>query len=134
MALGALKLADRLAIPVQAEPFEPVDDRAHCSLCRTLAIGVLDAQKELAPEMLGVEPVEQSRARAADVQKSCRRRRETGDNGGHEPIRERELRIWTARSSRRRQALQSPAKAHIVLVAIVQRSFACNHSVWRGVC
>ena len=84
MTLGALKLADRLAVPIETEPFEPVDDRVNRSLRRTLAIGVLDAQQELAAEMLGVKPVEQSRARAADVQEAGRRRRETGDDGGHE--------------------------------------------------
>jgi hypothetical protein len=83
MTIGALKLADRLAIPVEAEPFEPVENRVHRSLCRTLAIGVFDAQQELAAEALGVEPVEQSRARAADMQKACRRRREAGDDVRH---------------------------------------------------
>jgi hypothetical protein len=52
-------------------------------LGRSLAIGVLDAQQERAAETLGVEPVEQSRARAADMQEAGRRRREAGDDGGH---------------------------------------------------
>src|SRR4029077_17220530 len=103
MALGALKLADRLAVPIEPEPFEPVENRVYCGLGRTFAVGVFDAQQELAAEALGVEPVEQSRARPADMQEACRRRRETGDYGGHENRSgEIELRIGTARSSRRR--------------------------------
>src|SRR5277367_389273 len=84
MALGALKLTDRLAVPIETEPFEPVENCVHRGLGRTFAIGVLDAQQELAAEALGVEPVEQSRARAADVEEAGRRGREAGDDGGHE--------------------------------------------------
>ena len=29
MALGALKLADRLAVPIEPEPFEPIENRVH---------------------------------------------------------------------------------------------------------
>jgi hypothetical protein len=36
---------------------------------RAFAVGVLDAQQELAALTLGVEPVEQRRARAADMRK-----------------------------------------------------------------
>jgi hypothetical protein len=42
---------------------------------RALAVGVLDAQQELAAGVAGVEPVEQRRARAADMQ-------EAGGRGG----------------------------------------------------
>ena len=83
MALGALKLADRLAVPIEPEPFEPVENRVHRCLRRALAVGVLDAQQERAAEALGVEPVEQSRARASDMQEAGRRGREAGDDGGH---------------------------------------------------
>ena len=84
MALGARELAYRLAVPIEPEPFEPIDDRLDRGLGRTLAVGVLDPQQELAAEALGVEPVEQRRPRAADVQETGRRRRETGDDLGHE--------------------------------------------------
>src|SRR4029077_9135226 len=83
MTLRALKLADRLAVPIETEPLEPVENRVHRGVGRTFAIGVLDAQQELAVRVLGVEPVEQSRARPADVQEACRRRRETGDDLRH---------------------------------------------------
>ena len=83
MTIRALKLADRLAVPIQPQPFEPVENRLDRGLRRALAVGVLDAQQELAAEALGVEPVEQRGARAADVQKAGRRRRETGDDLRH---------------------------------------------------
>ena len=84
MALGALKLADRLAVPVEPEPFEPVENRVDRRLRRAFAVGVLDAQQERAAEMLGVEPVEQRRPRAADMQEAGRRRREAGDDLRHD--------------------------------------------------
>ena len=58
MAFGALKLADRLAVPIETEPFEPVENRVHRALRRPFAVGVFDAQQERAAEALGVEPVE----------------------------------------------------------------------------
>ena len=83
MALGAFELADRLAVPVEPEPFEPVDNRVDGGLSRTLAIGVLDAQQEFSVGVLRVKPVEQSRACAPDMQEAGRRRREAGDNLRH---------------------------------------------------
>src|SRR5580698_7466280 len=83
MAFGALKLADRLAVPVQTEPLQAIKNRVHRSLRRSLAVGVLDAEQECAAEALGVEPVEQSCSRASDMQEAGRRGREAGDDGGH---------------------------------------------------
>src|SRR6202020_2396079 len=84
MALGALELADRLAVPIETEPFQPIENRVHGSLRGALPVGVLDAQQELAAEALGVEPVEQRRARAADMQEAGRRGREAGDDLRHD--------------------------------------------------
>src|ERR1700722_9915996 len=84
MALGTFELADRLAVPIEAEPFEPVENRIDRRLRRPLAVGVLDAQQELAAEALGVEPVEQRRARAADMQEAGRRRCEAGYDLRHD--------------------------------------------------
>ena len=81
MAVGALKLADRLAVPIETEPFEPVENRVHRALRRPFPVGVFDAQQERAAEALGVEPVEQRRARASDMQEAGRRGREAGDDG-----------------------------------------------------
>ena len=83
MALGALKLADRLAVPIESKPFQPVENRVHRGLRRSLAIRVFDAEQERATEALGVKPVEQSRARASDMQEASRRGREAGDYSGH---------------------------------------------------
>ena len=83
MALGALELAHRLAVPVEAEPAQPVENGVDRLRRRALAVGVLDAQQELAADVLGVEPVEQRRARAADVQEAGRRGGEAGDDLRH---------------------------------------------------
>ena len=68
MTPGAAELAHRLAVPMQAEPGEAVEDGVDRGLGRALAVGVLDAQEEGPAEAAGVEPVEQGRARSADVQ------------------------------------------------------------------
>ena len=68
MALCPRELVNRLALPVEAQPFEPVDERGNRGFGRAGAVGVLDAQQELAAGVLGVKPVEQRGARAADVQ------------------------------------------------------------------
>ena len=83
VAAGAVELADRLAVPVEPEPLEAVENGVHRGLRRALAVGVLDAQQERAAEPLRVEPVEQRRARAADVQEAGRGGREAGDDAGH---------------------------------------------------
>ena len=84
VAFGARELEGRLAVPVEAEPLQPVEDRVDRRVSRAGAVGVLDAQQHLAAEALGEQPVEQRGARPPDVQKAGRRRRETGDDGfGH---------------------------------------------------
>ena len=83
MALDARELADRLAVPFQAEPGKTIDDRLNRRLGRALAVGVLDAQQEPPAEALGVEPVEQRRARAANVQKAGRGGRKSRHDLGH---------------------------------------------------
>ena len=83
VAFGALELADRFAVPFEPEPVQAVENRVHRGRGRALAVGVLDAQQELAAESLGVEPVEQGRPRAADMEKTGRGRRKTGDDIGH---------------------------------------------------
>ena len=105
MALGALKLADRLAVPIEAEPFEPVENRVDRRLRRPLAIGVLDAQQELAARVLGVEPVEQRRARAADMQEAGRRRREAGYDLRH--LRKARRQELSSQRAKRRGSLSS---------------------------
>ena len=77
MAVGALELAHRLAVPVQAEPFQTVDDRRDRRLSRTLAIGVFDAHQECAAETARIEPVEQGRPGPADMEEAGGGRRKT---------------------------------------------------------
>jgi hypothetical protein len=78
--LDARELVDDVAIPLQAEPVEPVDDRVDGVRSRALAVGVLDAQQHPPAEAPRIEPVEQGRARAADVQKTGRGWCETRDD------------------------------------------------------
>ena len=88
MARGARELEDRLAVPIEAEPGQPVEDGVDGVGGRTLPVGVLDAQQELAAGVPGIEPVEQSRARAADMQIAGGRGGKARDDGlGHAPER-----------------------------------------------
>jgi hypothetical protein len=59
---------DRAFVPCQAQPAQAVEDDLDGFLGIARGIGVLDAQHERAAGVPGVEPVEQRRARAADVQ------------------------------------------------------------------
>ena len=69
---------------VEAEPvIKPVEDGRDGGLGGALAVRVLDAQQHAAALGPGVEPVEQGRARPADMQEARRRRREAGDDVGH---------------------------------------------------
>ena len=78
MARRTLELRDRLALPVEAEPGQAVEDRLRGRVGRTLAVCVLDAQQHRAAGVSGIEPVEQRRARAADVQDSRSARGQSG--------------------------------------------------------
>ena len=81
MAVAAFELADDIAVPVKAEPCQPLQDRRRRFGRRPLAIGILDAQKELAAAATGIEPVEESGPRAADMQVARGRRGKAGDDG-----------------------------------------------------
>src|SRR6185437_4628307 len=61
-------LIDDLFVPVEAEPVEPVEDRARGLIRAARLVRVLDAQEELAAVLAGVEPVEERGAGAADVE------------------------------------------------------------------
>ena len=58
----------RPLVPIEPEPAEAVHDSFHHLPGRPLGVGILDAQHECAAETPGVEPVEERRARAADVE------------------------------------------------------------------
>src|SRR5262249_584712 len=72
MAGGAGILVDGLAIPVDAEPGEAVENGVDRGLGGALAIGVLDPQQHTAAAAAGVEPVEQRGARSPDMEKASR--------------------------------------------------------------
>src|SRR5690606_41804349 len=62
-------------VPVNAEPFQILDDGPRRLLRGALQVRVLDAQDEGAAVMAGKQPVEQCRPRPADVQIAGRARR-----------------------------------------------------------
>ena len=68
MARRAGELTDRLAFPIQPEPFQPIDQRGDGSLGGSFPIGVLDTQQHLAALVLREGPAKQCRPRTADVQ------------------------------------------------------------------
>ena len=76
-----LRLVIFVAVPIEAEPAHPVEDRVDRLRRRARLVGIFDAQQELAAVVAGEEPVEQRRARAADVQEAGRRGGEAGDDG-----------------------------------------------------
>ena len=80
MTLGAGDLADHFAIVIQAQPGQALEDRLGRFGGRAGAVGIFDAQQELAAARAGIEPVEQRRACPADMQKAGRRGGKTGDD------------------------------------------------------
>ncbi len=77
--VGAAELRDGIAVPVELQPFEAVDDGGDGFRVVALAVGILDAQQHLAAPALGVKPVEQRGAGPADVQVARRRRSKAHD-------------------------------------------------------
>jgi hypothetical protein len=76
MARQICALIDDAVVPVQSKPLQPVEDRAGALVGTPRFVGVFNAEQELAVELPGVQPVEECRARAADVEISGRRRGE----------------------------------------------------------
>ncbi len=73
----------RSLVPVDAEPAEAAQDRLQRLVDVALPVGVVDPQDEAAAVAAGVEPVEQRRAHAADVQETGGARREARADLGH---------------------------------------------------
>jgi len=80
MPFGSRELVDDVAVPIEAEPRQAVDDRLDGRRRGARAVGVLDAQQVLAAVMAGVQPVEERRARAADMKITGGRGGEAGDD------------------------------------------------------
>ena len=72
VAGGAAELVGDVAVPIELEPLQAIEDRRDRRLGRALAVGVLDPQQHLAPALFGVEPVEQRGAGASDVEEAGR--------------------------------------------------------------
>src|SRR5437868_755319 len=70
----------RAFVPIESEPFQTVVNRGGSFLGVAFRVSVFDSQNEFAAVMTDKEPVEQSRARAANVQIAGRRRREANTN------------------------------------------------------
>ena len=81
VTLEARGLVDRAFVVTQAKPLHRFEDRVDGRLRAALAIGVLDAQDEVATMAPRFEPAVQRGARAADVQVTGGAGGETGADG-----------------------------------------------------
>ena len=70
VAVGAGELVHGLAVPGQPQPGEPVEDRGNRRVGGALAVGVLDPEQHPAAGVAGIEPVEERRARPADMEEA----------------------------------------------------------------
>src|SRR5206468_2343310 len=70
VTIEAPALIVRALVGIEPEPRHAIDDHAHRLVRRALAVRVLDAQNELAAVAPRVQPAEERRAHAADVQQS----------------------------------------------------------------
>ena len=71
LEVGAVVAADLGAfVPIHAEPAHRVEDHLQEGVGIALLVRVLDAEDELAARMAGVEPVEQGRTGASDVEEA----------------------------------------------------------------
>src|SRR5262249_30523314 len=80
VTLGARKLVNRLAIPIELEPAQAIEDGEDRALGRAGLVSVFDAQQHLPAHVLGVEPIEQGGPRTADMERARRRRRKARDD------------------------------------------------------
>ncbi len=84
VAVGAGELVDHFTVPGEAQPCQAVEDGGDRRVGGALAVGVLDPEQHLAAGVAAIEPVEERRARPADMQEAGRRGGEAGDDGcGH---------------------------------------------------
>ncbi|MEY9709268.1 hypothetical protein ABIF03_001410 [Bradyrhizobium elkanii] len=72
MAGGAAELVDDLAVPIELEPLQAVQDGVDRLLGRAFTVGVLDPEQHLAAELPGIEPVEQRGAGTSDMEEAGR--------------------------------------------------------------
>src|SRR4030095_7393953 len=70
----------RAFVPVEPEPFQPVEDSPHRRLGIARFVRVLDPQEEDPPVVTGIEPVEQGGAATPNMEVPSRGRSETDTN------------------------------------------------------
>ena len=70
-------------VPIEPEPAQAVENPFDHLRRRSLDVGVLDAQHEHAAVTTREQPVEERRARAADVEVAGRRRSEANSGSRH---------------------------------------------------
>jgi hypothetical protein len=81
----ALRLVVRALVRREAQPLHALEDHPHRLLGRALAVGVLDPQDEAPAVAPRMQPAEQRRAHAADMEHPGRARGETGDDRHGDP-------------------------------------------------
>ena len=79
VAARPAELRHDLVVPLQAKPFQAVEDGVDGFRGVAGAVGILDAQQELAAAMARIQPVKQCGSCPADVQEACRRGRKPGN-------------------------------------------------------
>jgi hypothetical protein len=88
VTIGTGELHQRLAVPLDPEPIQAVQDGGDCRIRRALAIGVLDPEQELAAGLARKCPAEQRRTGAANMEVTGWRWRKARDDGaGHRKFR-----------------------------------------------
>src|SRR6185437_5246190 len=70
-------------VPTEVQPRQPFEDRIERGFGIPLYVRIVDAQNEGAVIVSCVQPVEDESARAADMQKPCRRGRKTNSEHGN---------------------------------------------------
>jgi hypothetical protein len=85
VACGAAELVDDVAVPIELQPLQAIENGGNGGFSRALAVGVLDPEQHLAAGLPGVEPVEQRGSGASDVEEAGRRGGKARDDGiGHD--------------------------------------------------
>src|SRR5262245_9526354 len=108
MPPGTRELIDGLAVPIEPEPGQAIEDGVDRRLRRAFAIGVLDPQQHFSAAPAGIEPVEECSSRPTYVQEARGRRRKTRDDRlGH--CRRFDSKSKRARAPRRRAGIDGPS-------------------------
>ena len=97
LKIGRVRSADAgTFVPFEPEPAHRLENAGHHLVGRSLRIGIFDAKNEGAAVPPREQPVEERRARAADVQIAGRRRRESNPRAIHGGSYRREISIVSA--------------------------------------